>query len=391
MLYDRISATTEADELLPAIDTFESALVHARLPRPASVNSTVSPINLHIGNAAVSEQQAIIIPIRYSKATMKARPPSLSKAWKAAMELQNPANNGAGPSTGPASQLISSLQQQGQAMNIPLQRGEMAARVSADVRAHSTYVVKRAEGEKATPAQEREAGEDGGMDWDGEVEAALEQEEEFVAKEDIVKAWRFGSTWVPMEADTFEPLDTVKGVEVLVFLPRTGVKRHFLMGEVRYIWPDVTSDRAQIQFSSLVQAMKEKDMAAVVRWVLKDKADPVVGLCVPEIVEVDDEKKLDFMYWIKVCHRLSACVCGTSDCTQLPFAEDEHKFWFPSLTTYKTTSGKVLKEHHLLPTDEQCDLMDKLVEGLDLDDYAAEEEAARFRDEAGEDEKMPET
>lgn len=27
----------------------------------------------------------------------------------------------------------------------------------------------------------------------------------------------------------------------------------------------------------------------------------------------------------------------------------------------------MLKEHPLLPNDEQCDLMDQLVEGLDLD------------------------
>jgi len=50
-----------------------------------------------------------------------------------------------------------------------------------------------------------------------------QDEEEPVAKEDIVKAWRFGSTWVPMEQDTFEPLDTRKGVEVLGFFPRSAV------------------------------------------------------------------------------------------------------------------------------------------------------------------------
>ena len=66
---------------------------------------------------------------------------------------------------------------------------------------------------------------------------------------------------------------------------------------------------------------------------------------------------------------------------QLPFAEDEHNFWFPSLTTYKTSAGKVIEEHPLLPTAEQCDLMDELVDALDLDAYATnmrdEEKAAR--------------
>lgn len=69
---------------------------------------------------------------------------------------------------------------------------------------------------------------------------------------------------------------------------------------------------------------------------------------------------------------------------QIPFAEDEHNFWFPSLTTYKTTAGKVIDAHPLLPTDEQCELMDELVAGMDLDAYAKEQ----AREEDGEDEDM---
>jgi ATP-dependent DNA helicase 2 subunit 2 len=40
------------------------------------------------------------------------------------------------------------------------------------------------------------------------------------------------------------------------------------------------------------------------------------------------------------------------------------------LTTYKTNAGKIITEHPLLPTPEQCDLMDELVDALDLDEYA---------------------
>jgi ATP-dependent DNA helicase 2 subunit 2 len=72
------------------------------------------------------------------------------------------------------------------------------------------------------------------------------------------------------------------------------------MGEVRYIWPDLSSPKAQIQFSSLVRAMADRKMAAVVRWVLRDGAEPSVGLCVPEMRQVEDDCQLDFMYWVKV-------------------------------------------------------------------------------------------
>ena len=128
------------------------------------------------------------------------------------------------------------------------------------------------------------------------------------------------------------------------------------MGEVRFVWPDLTSPKAQIQFSSLVEGMALREMVAIVRWVLKDRAEPVIGLCVPDMDYPGDDKRLDYMFWI-----------------QLPFAEDEHNFWFPSLTQYKTSSGKTITEHPLLPTKDQCELMDELVQGMDLDAYAAQQ------------------
>ena len=64
----------------------------------------------------------------------------------------------------------------------------------------------------------------------------------------------------------------------------------------------------------------------------------------------------------------------------MPFAEDEHNFWFPSLTEYKTASGKVVTEHPLLPTKEQCSLMDELVQGMDLDAHTAQNDKGNDED-----------
>jgi ATP-dependent DNA helicase 2 subunit 2 len=80
------------------------------------------------------------------------------------------------------------------------------------------------------------------------------------------------------------------------------VKRHLLMGEVRFVWPDMTSPKAQIQFSSLVEGMYLREMVAVVRWVLKDQAEPVIGLCVPEMDYPGEDRRLDYMFWIKVSY-----------------------------------------------------------------------------------------
>ena len=229
MLHGRISQTTTSEDMLPTLGIFDEALSAARLPSPAVVNGTVSAIDLHIGSTEIDADQAITIPIRYSKATMKARPPSLSKAWKPAMDLQGPSQ---ASQAGPSSQLASSLAQQSQHLAQPPTTSDLAAMISAEVKHHSAYVVKRPD---AAPASQgvplsqvdyEKEGQDGDYLGDSDIPPAMpEEDEEMVAKEDIVKAWRFGSTWVPMEADTFEPLDTRKGVEVLGFFPRDAVSR----------------------------------------------------------------------------------------------------------------------------------------------------------------------
>jgi ATP-dependent DNA helicase 2 subunit 2 len=47
-------------------------------------------------------------------------------------------------------------------------------------------------------------------------------------------------------------------------------------------------------------AMKNKNMSAVVRWVLKDQAEPVIGICVPMYEYPGDGTRLDYMLWVKV-------------------------------------------------------------------------------------------
>ena len=222
-----MAPTTSSDAILPSYKVFDDALETARKPSPAVTNGTVSGIDLRIGSPDVDPDQAITISIKYSKATMKARPPSLSKAWKAAMDLQVPPKES---QAGPSSQLASSLQAQSQAIRTHA-TDDLAAMVSAEVKHYSTYVIRhqdKGEGDKLDKGKGR--AEDMDVDRDyatqeplEEDDMHLEEDEEAVAKEDIVKAWRFGSTWVPMEAETFEPLDTRKGVEILNFVPRSSV------------------------------------------------------------------------------------------------------------------------------------------------------------------------
>lgn len=63
-------------------------------------------------------------------------------------------------------------------------------------------------------------------------------------------------------------------------------------------------------------------------------------------------------------------LCAIFSYLQMPFAEDEKAFFFPSLTDLKSKSGKPITEHRLLSTEEQDDLMYDLVDEMDLDDFA---------------------
>ena len=133
-----------------------------------------------------------------------------------------------------ASQLMASVNQQSQGSGSKLDPNDIAAMISADVKSHSTYVVKKQESVNPAATQATQGTQAGPSQKDpdfvdtdeimAEPEPDTEDaEEEYVSKEDIVKAWRFGSTWVPMEADMFEPLITSKGVEILNFIPTANV------------------------------------------------------------------------------------------------------------------------------------------------------------------------
>jgi len=112
--------------------------------------------------------------------------------------------------------------------------------ISAEVKSHSTYVVKKQEPVNPAATQATQGTQAGASQKDPDFVDAdeimaepdtEEAEEEYVSKEDIVKAWRFGSTWVPMEADMFEPLVTSKGVEILNFIPTANVSCRYDTGQ----------------------------------------------------------------------------------------------------------------------------------------------------------------
>lgn len=68
------------------------------------------------------------------------------------------------------------------------------------------------------------------------------------------------------------------------------------LGEVSYIWADPASPNQQVALSSIAQAMEEKKVMAIARWVGRDGADPKMGVLSPSIFE-----NVDCLLWVQVC------------------------------------------------------------------------------------------
>ncbi|TYJ53339.1 hypothetical protein B9479_006054 [Cryptococcus floricola] len=349
-------------DLYPSIHSLDDALDDARRPHPQLTAGSALGLDIYIGDQDIDPAQAIIIPVKTTKATAKATAPKFSKAWKPAMDLQAPLRAKDTPKLSNNrlfAGIIAKAEEEGRQ---PPSFEEMSGMISSTISRHTTYLLKK---------EEKDPNQTQTLDVDQEEEEE-EEEEEYVPEEEISQAWKFGSTWIPTSKGDIMPLAVKKGIYVLGFVPIANIKQQDLMNEVKYIWPEITKPKAQIQFSALVEALVERKSCAIVRWVNGDKSEPMIGAAWPMVEHLDGERVLDYMYWAR-----------------LPFAEDVHIFGFPSLTTYKTSQGKVIEKHPLLPTEEQCDLMDELVKGMDLDEYAKEQHALALRQRGGdEDEDM---
>lgn len=68
---------------------------------------------------------------------------------------------------------------------------------------------------------------------------------------------------------------------------------------MHYVWADPSSAREQIAFSSIVQAMFEKQAMAITRWV--SKSDPKMGVMMPRVME-----NVDCFLWVQVRFHISS-------------------------------------------------------------------------------------
>lgn len=124
------------------------------------------------------------------------------------------------------------------------------------------------------------------------------------------------------------------------------------MSKSHVIIAERINEKAIMALSSFIRALYELETYAVARLVPKQGKSPTMVLLAPS-VDADAECLFE---------------------VELPFAEDLRSYRFPALDKIVTVSGKELKQHRFLPSDDLMDAMSDYVDAMDLSKFGEDEE-----------------
>ncbi|EKM60439.1 uncharacterized protein PHACADRAFT_82428 [Phanerochaete carnosa HHB-10118-sp] len=192
-------------------------------------------------------------------------------------------------------------------------------------------------------------------DRDAEEETEKKDDLQDVEKEELIRGYKYGSSFVPVPENNFPKLETKRGMEICGFFKDEFFRREWSIGEVRYVFAADKSPLQQVALSSLVEAMfqeingKEIMYYAITRWITTDGSEPKMGVLQP----VKDESA-NYLLWVQV------------RASHMPFADDLRKWSFPSLDQLVNGKGQLVMTHPYLPTEEQLETMEDLVDALNL-------------------------
>uniref|UniRef100_A0A8C0WSB8 ATP-dependent DNA helicase 2 subunit 2 n=1 Tax=Castor canadensis TaxID=51338 RepID=A0A8C0WSB8_CASCN len=177
-----------------------------------------------------------------------------------------------------------------------------------------------------------------------------DDDETEVSKEDTIQGFRYGSDIVPfskVDEEQMKYKSEGKCFSVLGFCRSSQVQRRFFMGnQVLKVFAAKNDEAAAVAISSLVHALDELDMVAIVRYAYDKRANPQVGVAFPYIKEAYE------------------CLVYV----QLPFMEDLRQYMFSSLKNNKKCA----------PTESQLNAIDALIDSMSL--VKKDEEEDTFED-----------
>uniref|UniRef100_A0A2K5QRS6 X-ray repair cross-complementing protein 5 n=3 Tax=Cebinae TaxID=38070 RepID=A0A2K5QRS6_CEBIM len=165
-----------------------------------------------------------------------------------------------------------------------------------------------------------------------------DDDETEILKEDIIQGFRYGSDIVPfskVDEEQMKYKSEGKCFSVLGFCKSSQVQRRFFMGnQVLKVFAARDDEAAAVALSSLIHALNDLDMVAIVRYAYDKRANPQVGVAFPHIK-----------------HNYECLVY-----VQLPFMEDLRQYMFSSLKNSKKYA----------PTEAQLNAVDALIDSMSL-------------------------
>ena len=185
-----ISALPEGLGLLGSL---EHALLTLNCPQVKETRSALFSTTLRLGDVEVRESEAIEMNVRLAKFTSLAR----AASWKKFIKKED----GDGD--------IRDVEDEGKA-------------IFKEVKRRTEYIIDRSTEEEEGKGP---TAQDMSMDVDEEKSVAEEETRlEKVEKEQLVKGFKYGSTYVPCPDGQFERLNTKKGMEICGFFQRKNVR-----------------------------------------------------------------------------------------------------------------------------------------------------------------------
>ncbi|XP_004376438.2 X-ray repair cross-complementing protein 5 isoform X1 [Trichechus manatus latirostris] len=165
-----------------------------------------------------------------------------------------------------------------------------------------------------------------------------DDDETEVPKEDTIQGFRYGSDIVPFSKVDEEQMKYKlegKCFSVLGFCRSSQVQRKFFMGnQVLKVFAAKDDEAAAVALSSLIHALDELNMVAIVRYAYDKRANLQVGVAFPHIKDA-----YECLVYI-----------------QLPFMEDLRQYMFSSLKNNKKYT----------PTEVQLNAVDALIDSMSL-------------------------
>ncbi|KAG1777312.1 SPOC like C-terminal domain-containing protein [Suillus placidus] len=290
------------------VGTCVFALQEIARPDMKQTKSALMGTVLRLGDVDVRPEEAIEILVKASKCTTLARP----KSWK---------KFGRREKTNDQMQVDE----------------EEDMTVFAQLKMRSEYYIDHST---------KEGEEQDKMNTGSDDEEDNDKNLEMVQKEQLIRGFKYGSTYAPCPEGQFRRLNTRKGIDICGFFHAKNFRRELAMGEVQYIWADPGAPQQQVALSSIVQAMYEKGVLAIARLVSKDGMDPKMGVLEPRV-----DTNIDFLLWV-----------------QMPFADDVRKYTFACLEKLVSKNGESVTKHPYLPTEDQLEAMGKFIDTMDIMD-----------------------